>query len=53
MVKKMNNLNDCSTHSYLYPRSRFKRENRLESENPLQNYFTVTFTYFDKSENQI
>ena len=53
MVKKMNNLNDCSAHSYLYLRSRFKRENRLESQNPLQNYFTVTFTYFNKSENQI
>ena len=24
LVKKMNNLNVCSAHSYLYPRSRFK-----------------------------
>jgi hypothetical protein len=26
MVKKMNNLNDCSAHSYLYLRSQFKRK---------------------------
>ena len=26
VVKKMNNLNVCSVHSYLYPRSRFKQE---------------------------
>jgi len=25
VVKKMNNLNVCSAHSYLYPRSRFKQ----------------------------
>jgi endonuclease/exonuclease/phosphatase family metal-dependent hydrolase len=42
MVKIMNNLNVCSAHSSLYPRSRFKQSDYLTKYLPAKDMQSVT-----------